>query len=141
MLRHKRTFVFTLALLTALAMSGWAQFDSILKGGGVAFVVSKFGPDINKAINSVTKTPNDDPTFATKVVPVISVGDGKEAGAVQIMGPRDAVSKVQAVAQFETKFQPLGMRLRGLVPTDSKDVKNIRRVPGVGISGLLDVKI
>lgn len=119
----------------------YAQFGSILKGTGIAFLISKFGPEINKAINGITKTPNDDPVYASKVVPVISVGDGKEAGAVQIMGPREAVGKVQAVAQFETKFKPLGMRLRGLVPIDSKNIKEIHRVPGVGISGLLDVKI
>ncbi len=141
MFRNSKKTVLTLGLLTLAAMGAGAQFDSILKGGGVAFAVSRFGPEINKAINGVTKTPNDDPVFATKVVPVISVGDGKEAGAVQVMGPREAVGKVQAVAQFETKFQPLGMRLRGLVPMDSKDIKNVRRVPGVGISGLLDVKI
>ena len=74
-------------------------------------------------------------------MPVISVGDGKEAGAVQVMGPRDAVAKVQAVAQFETQFKPLNMRMRGLVPIDSKTIKAIHRIPGVGISGLLDVKI
>ncbi len=141
MFRRKKTFALTLALLTVLGIAVSAQLDTLIKGAGIAFLISKFGPDINKAINSVTKTPNDDPTFATKVVPVISVGDGKEAGAVQIMGPRAAVAKVQAVAQFETKFKPLGMRLRGLVPIESKDIKNIRRVPGVGISGLLDVKI
>ena len=79
--------------------------------------------------------------YGTKVVPVLSVGTGKEAGAVQIMGPRSAVEKVKAVAQFETNFRPLGMRLRGLVPISSKNLKEIRRVPGVGISGLIDVKI
>ena len=141
MTRRKQTLALILALLTGTALGSSAQFGSILKGGGIALLISKFGPDINKAIDSLTKTPEDSPDFATKVVPVISVGDGKEAGAVQIMGPRAAVAKVQAVAQFETKFQPLGMRLRGLVPMDSKDIKKIQRVPGVGISGLLDIKI
>src|SRR5205807_2836526 len=110
---------------------------SILKGGGVALLISQFGPEINKAINAVTKPPNDDPEYGTKVVPVISVGTGKEAGAVQIMGPRSAVEKVQACAQFETNFRPLGVRLRGLVPISTKNLKEIRRVPGVGISGLI----
>ena len=141
MLKHKKTFVLTLGLLTVLTIGVSAQFGTILKGAGISFIVSKFGPEINKVINAVTKTPNNDPVFASKVVPIISVGDGKEAGAVQIMGPRDAVGKVQAVAQFESNFKPLNMRLRGLVPMDSKDIRNVHRVPGVGISGLLDVKI
>ncbi|MBC7527646.1 MAG: hypothetical protein H7308_08850 [Chthonomonadaceae bacterium] len=141
MTRLKKTIALTLVLSSLFAVAVAAQLDTLIKGAGIAYVISKFGPDINKAINAATKTPNDNPTFATKVVPVISVGDGKQAGAVQIMGPRAAVNKVQAVAQFETKFKALGMRLRGLVPIDSKNIKEIRRVPGVGISGLLDVKI
>ena len=141
MFRRFKISVFSLLLLTAFSAVCGAQFGSLLKGGGIAFLVSHFGGEINKAINSVTKTPNDSPDFGTKVVPVISVGDGKEAGAVQIMGPRDAVAKTQAVAQFETQFKPAGIRLRGLVPIDSKNIKEIHRVPGVGISGLLDVKI
>ena len=141
MSRRTKTFTITIALLAFLGGAASAQFGSILKGGGIGFIVSKFGRDINKAINSITKTRNDDPVYATKVVPVLSVGDGKEAGAVQIMGPRDAVNRVQAVAQFETNFRPLNMRLRGLIPIDSKDVGNLHRVPGVGISGLIDVKI
>src|SRR5205823_2547671 len=133
--------VLNVALAMTLSVGVWAQLGSILKGGGIALLISQFGPEINKAINAVTKTHGDDPEYGTKVVPVISVGSGKEAGAVQIMGPRDAVQKVQACAQFETNFKPLGMRLRGLVPISSKSIKEIRRVPGVGISGLIDVKI
>ncbi len=141
MSRRIKTFALTVCLFAIIGVTASAQFGSILKAGGIGFLVSKFGRDINKAINSVTKTPNDDPVYATKVVPVISVGDGKEAGAVQVMGPRDAVAKVQAVAQFETKFRPLNARLRGLIPISSKNVTDLHRVPGVGISGLIDVKI
>jgi len=134
-------YVLPFLLVAMLATAASGQLESVLKGGGVALLISQFGPQINKAINSVTKTPNDDPEYGTKVVPVISVGNGKEAGAVQVMGPRSAVDKVKAVAQFETNFKPLGMRMRGLVPISSTSVKEIRRVPGVGISGLIDVKI
>ncbi len=141
MSKYKKTFALSALLLTTLTAVCAAQFGSILKGGGIAFIISKFGPEINKAINSASKTPNDSPDFGTKVVPVISVGDGKQAGAVQVMGPRDAVAKVQAVAQFETQFKPAGIRLRGLVPIDSTNVKEIHRIPGVGVSGLLDIKI
>jgi hypothetical protein len=141
MQRKRSTVLIGAALALTLATAASAQLGTILKGGGIALLISKFGPEINKAINSVTKTPNDDPEYGTKVVPVISVGTGKQAGAVQIMGPRSAVNKVQAVAQFETSFRPLGVRLRGLVPISTKSIKDIRRVPGVGISGLIDVKI
>jgi hypothetical protein len=141
MRRNRNTIVLSLLLTLSFCGAAFAQLGSLLKGGGIAILISQFGPQINKAINAVTKTPNDDPEYGTKVVPIISVGTGKEAGAVQIMGPREAVQKVQAVAQLETNFRPLGMRLRGLVPISTKSVKEIRRVPGVGISGLIDVKI
>lgn len=135
-----------LALVSAAALLfvggiATAQLGSILKGGGVAFLVSKFGPDINKAINGVTNTKTETSTYMTKVVPIISVGSGAEVGACQVMGPPSAVRKVQVVGQVETKFGPLGIRLRGLVPVATKSVTNIRRVPGVGISGLVDVKL
>ena len=141
MSRRIHTIALTIGLSALIGVTAGAQLGSILKAGGIGFIVSKFGRDIDKAINSATKTPNDDPVYATKVVPVISVGDGKEAGAVQITGPRSAVDKVKAVAQFETNFRPLNTRLRGLIPIDSKSVGNLHRVPGVGISGLIDVKI
>ena len=128
-------------LLLILSVGASAQLDKILKGGGIALIVSKFGPDINKAINGLTKTKNDDPEFATKVVPILSAGTGAYAGAVQVAGPRAAVNKVQAVAQIEGKFNPLGIRIRALVPISTKSVTNIRRVTGVGVSGLLDVKL
>lgn len=141
MRKQSQRLVLTAILSSVLAVTAYAQLGSILKGGGIFLLISKFGPEINRAINSVTKTPNDSEEYRTKVVPIISVGTGKEAGACQVMGPPEAVEKVQAVAQFESNFRPLSMRLRGLVPISSRNVKEIRRVPGVGISGLIDVKI
>ena len=131
------------ALLTTSFTAG-AQLDSILKGGGIAFLISKFGPDINKFVNKLTKTDTTDKDFDTKVVPILSGGTGTYAGAVQVAGPTDAVKKVLAVAQVEGKFNPLGMRVRALIPIEDKDVKDVtklKRVTGVGVSGLLDVKL
>ncbi len=139
MSRRRSLFLVALLALT-LTVTASAQIDKILKGGGVAFVVSKFGPDINKFMNKLTKTtPNE--TFDTKVVPVLSAGTGAYAGAVQVAGPRSAVQKVQAVAQIEGKFGPLGLRIRALIPISTHSISDIRRVPGVGVSGLLDVKL
>jgi hypothetical protein len=138
---RRRSGLCAALLLIAAAGSASAQFGKILKGGGVAFVVTKFGPDINRFLNKLTHTSSDDPQFATKVVPVLSVGTGGYAGAVQVAGPRNEVEKVQAVAQFEGNFSGLGLRVRGLVPIATKSVTNIRRVPGVGVSGLLDIKL
>lgn len=136
-----RSAVICAVLALVLAGSATAQLGDLLKGGGIAFVVSKFGPEINKVINRLTRTPDATATYATKVVPIISAGNGKQVGAVQVMGPPSAVKKVQAVAQLEGKFNPLGIRVRALIPVATPSITNIRRIPGVGISGLIDVKL
>ena len=141
MKRNKRVLLISLLVACILSTSAYAQLDKVLKGGGIAYLVSQFGPEINKTINKLTKTDTSSGDFDTKVVPVLSAGTGAYAGAVQVAGPRAEVAKVQAVAQIEGKFNPLGMRVRALVPISSKDVKDIRRVKGVGVSGLLDVKL
>lgn len=129
-----------LALLTVTIGAG-AQIDKVLKGGGIAFVISKFGPDINKFINGLTGTKKDSDDFATKVVPILSAGSGAYAGAVQVAGPEEAVRQVEAVAQIEGNFRPAGVRARALIPIASKNVTNIKRVQGVGVSGLIDIKL
>jgi hypothetical protein len=130
-----------LALLLLSGAVATAQLGDLVKGGGIGLLVSQFGKEINSTLNRLTKTPDRTEDYATKVVPVLSVGDGKEVGAVQIMGPPEAVDKVKAVAQVEGKFGMLKMRIRAMIPIAGKNVSNLKRVPGVGISGLLDVKL
>jgi uncharacterized protein YwlG (UPF0340 family) len=118
-----------------------AQLDKILKGGGIAFLVSQFGKDINRGINQLTRTKDRTSTYATKVVPIISAGTGTQVGAVQVMGPPSQVDKVSAVAQIEGNLRAFDIRIRALVPVATKNITNIKRIPGVGISGLIDVKL
>src|SRR5437899_2630058 len=96
---NKSTRVACLAgvLCMGVGVAAGAQLDSILKAGGVAVVVDKFGKDINKFINSLTGEKNAGPLQETKVVPIISIGDGGFVGAVQVSGPDEQVKKVQAV--------------------------------------------
>lgn len=141
MRRRKRILLGMLALLLLSGAVATAQLGDLIKGGGIGLLVSQFGKEINSTLNRLTKTPDRTETYATKVVPVLSVGDGKEVGAVQIMGPPNAVDKVKAVAQVEGKFGMLKMRVRAMIPIEGKNVSNLKRVPGVGISGLLDVKL
>ena len=61
--------------------------------------------------------------------------------ACQVMGPEASVNKVSAVAQVEGGLNALGVRVRVLVPVATKNITNIKRIPGVGISGLIDVKL
>jgi len=122
-----------------------AQLGSIVKGGVIAVAVDKFGPDINKGINSLVGQHGATTKFATKVVPILSLGAGGYIGAVQVSGREELVNKVQGVAQLEGQFKlPMvgGIRLRGLVPVSTKNPgKSIDRIEGVGVSAIVDFKL
>ena len=140
----KRTVSIVCASLFVGAIAG-AQLGSIIKGGAVTVAVDKFGPDINKAINKLTGEKDASPKDTTKVVPIISLGDSGYIGAVQVAGPTEKVESVKAVVQLEGRFKlPVidKIRLRGLVPVSSKNPKDgIKRVEGVGVSAIVDVKL
>lgn len=133
--------VATIAALGASAFAG-AQLDKILKGAGVAVAISQFGPDINKGINKLAGYTNTEQAM-TKVVPIITIGRGAYAGAAQVMGPRSLVNKVKAVAQVEGDLFGRVVRFKVLVPveSDNKNMSNIKRVAGVGISAMVDLKL
>lgn len=120
--------------------AGASVIGDILKIGGVTAVVKQFGPQINKFINTITFQKNAGNDFATKVVPIISLGDGKQIGAVQITGSQELVDKTAAVLQLEGKT--LGtVRIRALIPSDSINPAKFNRVQGVGVSALIDIGI
>ncbi|MDM7461679.1 MAG: hypothetical protein P3X24_008555 [bacterium] len=133
---------FALGVLVTLGgVVGYAQLDKILKAGGVAVVVDRFGGDMDRAINRLTNT-KPDKNFATKVVPIISAGNGAYIGAVQVMGKPELVRKVQAVAQVEGDFLGRDVRLRALIPISTKNPqRSINRVEGVGVSGIIDIRL
>lgn len=138
-LNWKISIAVAVAALGTLAVGG--QLKSVIKLLGVGVAVDRFGPDINKAVNKVSGY-TDTPAATTKTVPILSVGRGRGAiGAAQVMGPRSKVDEVKAVAQIEGEF--LGeFRIKAMIPVSSKDVvKDIRRVEGVGVSGILDLKL
>lgn len=143
MINRRKAFLVTgLAVVAALAMSQFKLGD-VVKVLGVGAAVKQFGPQINKEFNKLTRH-SDTEDMTTKVVPILSIGLGggsSAIGAAQVMGPRSKVEKVQAVAQPEAKI--FGeIRIRALIPVESKDViKNIKKVDGVGVSGIVDLKL
>ena len=115
-------------------------------GGGVLIVVDKFGNDINKFVNTITgNKPGADSGEGTKVVPILSVGRGTYAGAVQVSGPKANVERVRAVAQLEGQARiGANIRARVLIPISDRsvsDAKSLSRVKGVGVSTLIDVQL
>lgn len=133
-----------LAIAAVLGISAFAMadlFTTLLKTGGVAAVVSTFGKDIDKAFDKITQV-KEGPNVKTKVVPIISVNFGKSTsvGAAQVSGAPEQVDKVNAVAQPSVKL--FGLTLKALIPVSSKNViSNIKRVDGVGVSGIVDIRV
>ena len=145
MLRYKRILLILLAVtgsvVIASAQLGGVKLEDLLKIGGVALVVDKFGPELNKQLNKLQGF-KDSETLMTKVVPIISVGSRTHVGAAQVMGPPDLVKKVKAVAQLETSIAGNAVRLKALIPVESKSqLTDIKRVVGVGVSAIVDLKI
>ena len=131
----------TLMAATApIATQAGNPLNKILLGGGIALAVTKFGPEINDFINNMTGFKSDNAGDVTKVVPIISAGKGVYLGAVQVAGPRTAVDDVKAVAQLEGKFS--NFRIKALIPVDTLNpTAKPSRIRGVGVTGLVDVKL
>lgn len=147
-MKIKRTtlaFVLTGVLLTASLTAITpvrAGIGDILKGAGIVLLVDKFGGELNDFINKLTVNKGIGVEDRTKVVPIISIGQGGYAGAAQVSGPAHLVDKVKAVAQLEGNFSGRTFRVKVLVPIETKEiVKDIKRVSGVGVSAVIDVRL
>lgn len=131
-----------LVLLTAIAAP---QLKQAIKIIGVGAAVKQFGPQMNKEFNKLTGHKDSAVRF-TKVVPIITIGVKNARGAVgaaQVVGTKTQVQKVQAVASPEVSM--FGeINLRAMIPVDSVDITkadDIKAVDGVGVSGIVDLKL
>ena len=126
--------------LASLLQAQGGLIGQALKLFGIAYVVRQFGPDINKFINNLTGQHGVKWDGTTKVVPIISAGNGIYVGAAQVQGPPDRVNQTRAIGQVETSLS--GLRAKLLVPVSSTKIgQSIKRIPGVGVSALIDFKI
>lgn len=139
--------IISLLLVVALvaAMGPGTQaglLGDIVKVGGVGLVVDKFGPQINDFINKLTANKDLSTEEATAVVPIISFGGGGYIGAVQVIGAKENVEKCKAVVQLEgNAVFGKNIRAKALVPVGSKTTSNIKRIYGVGVSAIIDIRI
>lgn len=145
---RRRLITFLLAAVVMLTASVTAVapvragVGDILKGAGIVLLINQFGDELNKFINKMTINKGVGVEDRTKVVPIISVGQGGYAGAAQVSGPAHLVDKVKAVAQLEANMSGKTFRIKVLVPVESQDVvKDIKRVSGVGVSAVIDVRL
>jgi len=139
---HLRVLLAAAAVLV-LAAAAAPQLRQVLRVVGVGAAVQQFGPDINRAINGLTNH-RDTPTKTTKVVPILRIGIGAQSaiGAAQITGPKSAVDQVRAVAQPFTKlFNEVEVRALIPVATDRPNLEDLRPVEGVGVTGIVDLRL
>lgn len=119
-----------------------ADIGDILKGAGIVLLVDQFGGQLNGFINKITLNKGVGVADQTKVVPIISIGQSGYVGAAQVSGPALQVERVKAVAQLEGNFSGKTFRVKALVPVESKNItQDIKRVSGVGVSAVIDVKL
>ena len=117
------------------------SLGDIVKVGGITYLVDRYAVEINDFINKITVKHNISTKYATKVVPLLTIGEKGYIGAAQVSGPQELVDKTKAALQFEDSFLGKTFRIKGLIPVDAITTKNYRRVEGVGVSAQIDVKI
>lgn len=131
--------------VACLAVAGIAfgQFREAIKILGVGAAVRQFGPEMNRGLNRLVKHTDTDQSF-TKVVPILSIGSRGAIGAAQVKGSKANVEKVTAVAAPEVGLFGNEIRLRAMIPVSDnnfKSVDDIKAVNGVGVSGIIDLKL
>lgn len=142
--RRSTRILVAFAALAVTAIAA-AQIMEAIKIIGVGAAVKQFGPQINREFNKMTGHKDTDRSF-TKVVPIITVGLNTRGaiGAAQVMGSRSNVQKVQAVAAPEVDLFGREIKIRALIPVSSTNItdpKKISAVDGVGVSGIVDLKL
>lgn len=140
---NRKLAISVAAMLTLTAVGSAGQIKQVIKLIGVGAAVKQFGPDINKALNRLTNH-SDTYDMTTKVVPIISGGIGGRTaiGAAQVTGPRDKVEQVQAVAQLDQDLFGREVKIRAMIPISSREIlKDLSRVEGVGVSGIIDLRL
>ena len=132
------------AILSASA-AGASSLGSILKKGALgaagAWLVTAISPQMNDFINKLTFNRGVGYEGYTKVVPIVSIGDGTRIGAAQVgAATQSAIDSTKAVAQLEGEFSSL--RATALIPIDSTNpLQRFRRVKGVGVTAIINVKL
>ncbi|WP_434131166.1 hypothetical protein KIAC18_002618 [Sporomusa sphaeroides] len=127
--------------VTAIPASQAFSLGDVLKVGGIGILIDKFSSPLNDFINKLTFKHNAGTEFATKVVPIISIGNHGYIGAAQITGSQELVDRTKAVMQVEGNFNGNQFRVKALIPGDSTNPTKFSRVQGVGVSAIIDIKI
>ena len=117
------------------------EWGDMLKTKGIALVLDYFPEKINEYVNENAPLAVE-PGYATKIVPVVTVGSKGYIGAAQISGPKEQVDKCKAALTVEGRLASGTVRVQYLIPIDTNrpaSLETIHRVQGVGVSARLDL--
>jgi hypothetical protein len=82
-----------------------------------------------------------DEPYADKIVPIVSLGKGKQIGAARVNGPETAVGRTQAVVQIETRMLSW-FEVQVYVPISTKvPGEKLARVQGVAVTAVGDFRL
>lgn len=116
--------------------------EKVLKTIGIGVVVSQMAGALNDFINTLMLNKGAPNRDMTKVVPIVTLGQGIEAGAAQVSGPKEMVDRVKNVISISTAFdKDKRGQVQGFVPNESQNPLEIRRVYGVGITAIVDYRL
>lgn len=126
-------------LTSAIDLGDVLKDTALVVVGGVA--VKALAPQLNDFINTITFNKGLKYDGFTKVVPILSIGSGTGIGAAQVgANTQAALDRTKAVAQLEGEFKSI--RAKALIPIDSENpIKQFKRVKGVGVTAIIDVKL
>jgi hypothetical protein len=132
------------ALIGLTADQAGARFGgglgTILKVGGIVLAVKVFGSDINKFVNTLLVQHGWAYDGATKVVPIVAIGQGGYVGAAQVQGAKSFVDDVKAVGQLDAKLGSVDGHL--LLPLNTLTPTSVpHKVQGVGVSAIISFRI
>lgn len=118
-----------------------AEFTTkIFRAAAIGAAVTAIAPQLDKFVNTVSlqKLPAG---TATRVVPILSVGEKGYIGAAQVAGPSAYVNQVKAIWAYEDNFSSNEFRLKILVPSGSLNPLQLSRVQRVGVTAVIDVAL
>lgn len=126
---------------------GSNTIGAIVKTLGIGAAVKVFAVPLNNFINTLLLNRGAAVQAQTKVVPILSVSIGlrtpgsAHVGAAQVSGPATVIGRVQAVALLEVDYQQ-DARVKAFVPVDNlQPWQAFKRVPGVGVSAIIELRI
>lgn len=125
-----------------IKIGGGKDAQKVITGLGIILLIQQFGGALNSFINTILLNHGAANRDATKVVPILTLGQGIEAGACQVSGPQEAVNRVKVVLSLAATFDK-GHRfnIQALVPSGSMNPLKLDRVHGVGITAIIDYRL